>query len=353
MRRVLRDDGTLWLNLGDSYAGSGRGMNGDGSSGRCGVKQRTNVGSRLAVEIAGHERRATGYTSAAARACIKPKDLTGIPWRVALALRDDGWYLRSDIIWSKPNPMPESVTDRPTRAHEYIFLLTKRPMYYYDVDAVLEPYAPNSDVRYRQALRAGRSYAVKSPYQNNTPYSGSYKRGQGRVQSRGNDADGLVVGGDRGGRNRRTVWTVATHPYRGAHFATFPEKLIEPCILAGTSAKGCCSRCGAPVRPTYASGKQHSIGATSGAYWQARHHRGDNTVQNTRTVSGWAPSCSCAAGTVPCLVLDPFMGSGTTAVVAKRLGRRYLGIELNPEYVRLAEKRLAEQTIPTLTGNRP
>ena len=282
IRRVLRPDGTLWLNLGDSYAGSGRGLNADGTpSDRTQAKQGTNRGSLLDLSNRLVAPGATGRAWVAPAAGLKPKDLVGIPWRVAFALQDDGWWLRCDIIWQKPNCMPESVSDRPTRSHEYLFLLSKRRQYYYDGDAILEPYAPSSDVRYWQALRAGRSYAVKPPYRTNTPYAGAYKRGQGRVQSRGNHADGLVVGGARDGRNRRSVWTVPTHPYRGAHFATFPERLVEPCIRAGAPPGG--------------------------------------------------------------IVLDPFLGSGTTAVVAQRLKRNYIGIELNLEYIRLARLRLEDR----------
>jgi DNA modification methylase len=254
VHRVLRDDGTLWLNLGDSYA-----MTTKGSSGK-GEKQVTNKGTLIAD-------RSWSIPSG-----LKPKDLVGIPWRVAFALQADGWYLRSDIIWHKPNPMPESVTDRPTKAHEYLFLLTKRERYFYDADAVREPMA--------------RAYEVGC--------------GVG-VQFRSGGVDSLT-GQDRGGtsqdglarhipnplgRNRRSVWSVATRPYRGAHFAVFPPKLIEPCILAGSR-----------------------LGDT---------------------------------------VLDPFAGSGTALAVALEHGRNAIGCELNPAYVALAEERIAKVQ-PRLSG---
>jgi len=194
VRDVLADDGTLWLNLGDSYAGGGRGGNPDDSPFR---KQATNRGSLVAPSpLAG----------------LKPKDLVGIPWRVAFALQADGWYLRSDIIWSKPNPMPESVTDRPTKAHEYVFLMAKSERYFYDAAAIAEP-----------AINAGRVVA----------YDGSQKN----CDVAGDPRFATRITSDRTvatNRNRRTVWTIATQPYSEAHFATFPTALVEPCILAGS-----------------------------------------------------------------------------------------------------------------------
>lgn len=232
-RRVLRPDGTLWLNLGDSYSGSGKAKNPSG-------KQATNVGSRFdAGELCGNVPRG-----------LKPKDLCGVPWRVALALQEDGWWLRSDIIWSKPNPMPESVTDRPTRAHEYIFLLSKSATYYYDHEAIKEPGTLSSEKR----------YALAESREGFAPMNRQYKESQGRGQARGNHADRLVLGGrkdkQRGHsrrhagfndrwdmmtmeeqrgfpRNKRDVWEVATEPYEGEHFATFPTKLIEPASWLG------------------------------------------------------------------------------------------------------------------------
>jgi DNA modification methylase len=231
VRRVLRDDGTLWLNLGDSYSAGGRGGGG---------KQDTNKGSINlgAWKVAGYGQ----------------KQLLGVPWKVAFSLQADGWILRQDIIWHKPNPMPESVTDRCTKAHEYIFLLSKSHRYYFDSEAIKEPSKyPNDDRKTRSAI-SGKRMPTK------------------------------LVAGVRPGsqtypfRNRRSVWTVTTKPFKGAHFATFPSDLIEPCILAGAPVAG--------------------------------------------------------------LVLDPFLGSGTTAMVAKKLGRSYVGIELNSEYLKLAHDRI-------------
>lgn len=255
VRRVLRDDGTLWLNLGDSYANDGKW---GGSS-----------GGKHATALHG----TTGIGRGKVSTGLKPKDLVGIPWRVAFALQEDGWFLRQDIIWAKPNPMPESVTDRCTKAHEYLFLLSKSPRYYFDAGAIREQAAHDP--------LAGRNRWDRSDYDvpGQTPQK---RRSRAAVPPRhaacDSTQDGLDSAGRDGVRNKRSVWTVATRPFRDAHFATYPEQLIEPCILAGAPAGG--------------------------------------------------------------LVLDPFMGAGTTAVVAERLGRQWLGCELNPEYAAIAEARI-------------
>jgi DNA modification methylase len=271
VRRVLRDDGTLWLNLGDSYAGY-------------------HGNSKVADDAAPSNK--PGYVENMRKTTVgisglKPKDLAGIPWMVAFALRSDGWYLRSDIIWAKGNVMPESIKDRPTKSHEYIFLLTKNQDYFYDSVAVLEE-------------ASGRVPG------NRNPQKGAGEQG---FEIR----DGLAAQQKRWDfRNRRTVWSINPKPYRGAHFAVFPEKIPEVCIKAGTSEKGSCSTCGAP--------------------WE-RFQEGE----------GWKATCSCpAADLEPCIVLDPFAGSGTTLAVAAGLRRSYLGIELNPDYHKLIEERLAE-----------
>lgn len=244
VRDVLADDGTLWLNLGDIYAAGGMGA---GSG-----KQLTNRGTAAGGHMDKPRKAPEG---------LKPKDLVGIPWRVAFALQADGWYLRQDIIWSKPNPMPESVTDRCTKAHEYIFMLSKKERYYYDHEAVKEP-------------------TVSTDIRKFTDNGADKQRGHGRKHAgfNGRYADKIAEQGVPETRNRRSVWVVATRPYKGAHFATFPETLIEPCILAGAPPGG--------------------------------------------------------------IVLDPFMGSGTTAAVAVKHGRQYLGCELNPEYGVLQQERL-------------
>ena len=241
VKRVLQDDGTLWLNLGDSYNAAGRKRH--GSKDNC--KQGTNRAS-----VAGDDNCRPSV------ATLKEKNLIGIPWRVAFALQADGWYLRQDIIWAKPNPMPESITDRCTKSHEYIFLLAKSPKYYFDHEAIKEP----------------------SVY----PYDNRKARSQINHKRMPDD----IIAGVRHGsatyqfHNKRDVWTIATKPCKEAHFATFPPNLIRPCILAGCPVGG--------------------------------------------------------------IVLDPFIGAGTTAIVAKQEGRKYIGFELNPEYIKIAEKRITD-----------
>ncbi len=257
---------------------------------------------------------------------LKPKDMVGIPWLVALALRADGWFLRSDIIWSKLNPMPESITDRPTKAHEYLFLLAKRERYYYDAEAIKEPSVSdhpsgNGYNRPEQLSRGGRGSA--EPWQV-TPH-----------------------------RNRRTVWEIATQPYAEAHFATFPEALVEPCIKAGTSERGACAACGAPwervVERERVATRPGTTSKYGGLETDVRSTGPGNVAFGlaTRTVStamttGWQPTCACTAPTTQPLVLDPFAGSGTVGLVCHRLGRRFVGLELKKDYCDMAYRRTAQ-----------
>lgn len=286
VRRVLADDGTLWLNLGDSYAGSGRGY---------GDTKTTNKGNPISRDM--HD--AMVESGAIGRFWVKPpqgykqKDLIGIPWMVAFALRADGWYLRSDIIWSKPNPMPESVTDRPTKAHEYIFLLSKSRTYFYDSKAIEEAVSDSfandrrhvtgsNDRNAKDGYKAAGAQNPKGPHRAFGKHSKEVPQASGRRMT-DNVARARAEGGAHGSpfgltRNKRSVWTVTTKPYPDAHFATYPEDLIDPCILAGSA-----------------------IGDT---------------------------------------VLDPFTGSGTTGAVAIRHQRNFIGVELNPTYVELARKRI-------------
>ena len=318
VRRVLRDDGTLWLNYGDCYAATGK--SGGGKRG----EQWAQYGADHVGPRGGKWRPAP--------AGLKPKDLVGMPWRIAFALQADGWYLRSDIIWSKPNPMPESVTDRPTKSHEYVFLLSKRPRYFYDADAIREAHKePNRGNGERDRVNYNTGGII----------------GRGRV---GEYEEGVRLY-NPAGRNRRTVWEIPTQPMPEAHFATFPEALVEPCIKAGTSARGACPECGAPWRRVVEKG-----GGTTGAGW---HDHSNDLVRGQvgpasalgrsrmtgrryyRRDIGWQPSCTCGTEeTVPCVVLDPFGGSGTVAKVARDLGRSSISCELNPEYVEIAKKRL-------------
>lgn len=247
VRRILKEEGTCWINLGDSYATSG--MVGSGG---------TNNAYADKLKIKGVE----NYKAFEPRKLtfgLEPKNLVGIPWRVAFALQADGWYLRQDIIWHKPNPMPESVTDRCTKAHEYIFLMAKNQRYYFDNEAIVEQSVDKESIEGRRHRNKRQCDLTGDPKLMQNFYK--------------------ITGKKYLTRNRRSVWTITTKPFKGTHFAVFPEDLIRPCILAGCPKGG--------------------------------------------------------------IVLDPFMGSGTTAVVAKKLGRRWIGIELNPEYIKMAENRIA------------
>ncbi len=307
VRRVLKKTGTLWLNMGDSYYGS---WGGSGSRDGGQRPKHTECLGRPGVNVS---RPGASYT----HDTLKPKDLCMMPHRLAMALQKDGWWIRSDIVWAKPNPMPESVTGRPTKAHEYIFLCTKAPKYYYDADAIREEH--------------------KYPDDNNRP--------QGNVQARGTTMAACNSPGNMrvlnpAGRNKRSVWTVPTAPYPEAHFATFPPKLIEPCILAGCP-EWVCKKCGKARErivdiekssdSTYASrGKTRP---QVGTEEKTAYNSGFN-ADSKRTSTGWT-DCGCNAGFEGGIVFDPFMGSGTTAVVAYENRRQYLGIELNQEYIDL------------------
>ncbi|MFH1226787.1 MAG: site-specific DNA-methyltransferase [Planctomycetota bacterium] len=314
VKRVLRDDGTFWLNIGDSYAGSGGAHKENHAN--PGI---SNSYKRNGVPHWGELKQPCNYL--VPEGC-KPKDLIGIPWMLAFACRADGWYLRSDIIWYKRNPMPESVTDRPTKSHEYIFLLAKSEKYYYDNEAIKEKSTQNG-----KPHPTGQKI---SPTRNDT------------------DMAGKTIG-DGISRNKRSVWDVTTHPFRGAHFATFPIALIEPMVLAGSSEKGVCSECGAPWARIIESKRlnrtelskddiRYRPNIYNGSYGDI-NGKSDAGYTETKT-TGWRATCQCKAGVVPAVVLDPFMGAGTTAVAAKQLHRNFIGIELNPDYIGMAEKRI-------------
>jgi DNA modification methylase len=283
VRRVLRADGTLWLNLGDSYAATRKGS---GGTAKCGLNAKKDsprgTPGALAVDSKQMGQHMTVRSFDIASAGLKQKDLIGIPWRVAFALQADGWYLRQDIIWAKPNPMPESVRDRCTKSHEYLFLLSKSSRYYFDADAIAEPLAASSVARLSQPTLEDQIGGDRVPGKTN---------GTMKAVTRPENMDRLGAARDRyreqglpdapgATRNKRSVWTVTTKPFKGAHFATFPPDLIEPCILAG-----------------------------------------------------------CPAGGV---VLDPFGGAGTTGVVAVQNDRQYALCELNPKYAAIAVARIAE-----------
>jgi DNA modification methylase len=337
VRRVLRTDGTLWLVLGDSYAGS---WGNQGRTPRRGGQRP--VHGPMIQNLKPYPVRMTHTGSwVNTHAVLKPKDLIGIPWRVALALQADSWYLRSDIIWAKPNPMPESVTDRPTRSHEHVFLLTKTARYFYDAIAVAEPMARPGEAPRTAPAKFGGAREFRVARRQSRLHSGDVYRGTITMT-----------------RNRRTVWTIATEPYAGAHFATYPKALVAPCLKAGTSERGCCPRCGAPwqrivvktfVRPADYAGKwSHAAAQASGrrmlANVRARRQAGedhDHPFPPPVTVD-WKPSCAHSVRSVPCTVLDPFCGSGTTGMVALQLGRRFIGIDLNPDYIVMARRRIRD-----------
>lgn len=326
VKRVLRKDGTLWLNLGDSYAGSG-----------CGSNDYRENGASISKNDEKYKGQKTQLASG-----LKPKDLVGIPWRVAFALQQDGWYLRQDLIWHKPGPMPESVRDRCTKAHEYLFLLTKSSRYFYDNEAIKEE-ATGYDGRKDTMMKGSDKYIAD--YMPSTNSQSVHARGHERWPSK--NENGIPM------RNRRSVWTIPTESYGEAHFATFPKKLIEPCILAGTSQKGCCKRCGSPwvrvvertdIPDDSAKGSRFDTGKTA-INGMGRVQEGERF----RTIAtGWRPSCQCNAEVVPCVVLDPFMGSGTTAQVAYEFGRDYVGCELNPKYISFGRVEKAKENYKLL-----
>ena len=324
VRRVLRDDGTLWLNIGDSYCS-------------------TAPGTRNAPQTKGSATDPEQWANPRPKTPIgmKPKDLIGIPWMLAFALRADGWYLRADIIWHKPNPMPESIKDRPTKAHEYVFLLTKQPRYFYDQDAIVES-AESFGRQHTSGTQSPKTRALKAA----------------GFHGEGGD---LGLNYERETRNSRSVWTVATEAFSGAHFATMPTELARRCIAAGSSERGQCPHCGAPWVRVIGKGEpdpewQERCGAdASGGYaGQSTKGHDDAGVQNasdvkrrilaglgTKKFLGWRPSCACPPHEpVPQHVLDPFGGAGTTALVAERLKRDATIIELNPEYAAMARSRI-------------
>jgi DNA modification methylase len=313
IRRVLRKDGTVFLNLGDSYASQPAGNSDETFS----AKQSSNAGSVI--------RR----TKSTITTGLKPKDLIGIPWRVAFALQADGWWLRQDIIWAKPNPMPESVTDRCTKAHEYVFLLTKAERYYFDQDAIREEHKPESIERVSR------------------PWNGDGQRGypgQAQLRDRGEALNTCHPNG----RNKRSVWTVVTRSYSEAHFATFPPALIEPCILAGCPAKACAT-CGAPsVREVEVERVKHpntpgkgGRQTVPGSETSASSCFRTGLVPVTKTI-GFSSSCSCGGDMIAGTVLDPFGGAGTTGLVADRLQRNAILVELNPDYAAMARRRITD-----------
>ena len=318
VKGVLRKDGTVWLNLGDSYAGGGR-------AGKNGIQKWGGMESL-------NQDKKYGAPSGKIDG-LKPKDLCGIPWRVALALQADGWWLRQDIIWSKSNPMPESVTDRCTKSHEYLFLLTKSGKYFFDAEAIKVPAAESTQDRGPVDFggEKGRNY---KPEKSDPNYRG------------GNEQWGRTYHYDGGTVNKRSVWQIATQPMPDAHFATFPQKLVEPCILAGTSEKGCCPECGSPwerVIEKVDTGKAQKMadgwdtkpGGHNTIHREGREKGEAGKPVMESTTIGWKPTCKCEIILTvnPCTVLDLFFGSGTIGTVAHKHGRNFIGIELSKTYL--------------------
>lgn len=300
VRRVLREDGTLWIVIGDSFASAS-----------------TYNAPRTMHNDAGWKQAGHGPNAGTPKGC-KPKDLIGIPWMLAFVLRANGWWLRSDIIWAKAACMPESVTDRPTLSHEHIFLLSKCATYYYDHIAIAQPVV-------RRA--AGSTFTSGKTLVN----------GQGRVS--------LAERTESATKNRRSVWTdIGPEPLSDAHFAAFPTRLPELCLLAGSSAVGCCSDCGTPWRRMVDRESRPNIPSLTGKYNGADKHRtvsgGVGQDRRHRIPKGWEPTCTCAADTVPCTILDPFCGSGSTGIAALRNGRDFIGIDLSADYLTLATRRI-------------
>ena len=335
--RVLRDDGTYWLNLGDSYSSSGKGHSASGFHN--GDKQETNAGSVGVQPIARGKRIERGEGSGrwgmgdTAVDGLPAKNLMGQPWRAAFALQDDGWYLRSAIIWHKSNPMPESVSDRPTSAYEMVFLLTKRPHYFYDAEAVREPQSELTFERFKGGQYRSIGQKAESAQSRQVRSNASFKVG----------AKETVL---PNGRNSRNVWSIPTQGRPEAHFATFPDELPRRCILAGTSEHGVCADCGAQwerIREKCSTGNQRKSShvpnggtKTSSTQWEPQTVATDN----------WQPTCQCNAARIPATVLDCFVGSGTTVAVAQQLGRHGIGLDLNPDYLAIAAKRLTGITLP-------
>ena len=305
LKRVLRPDGVLWLVLGDSYMGSW-GNYAPGS------QRQEDFGGARWERAAYAGRRDWRPVTSLPIPGLKPKDLVGIPWRVALALQADGWYLRSEVIWHKPNAMPESAADRCARDHEHVFMLTRQPKYFFDDYPIRLPHKQLVERPDKlRRVEEGRDYEMLP---DSKKRAGQYAKGSNLRKS-------FLPGG----RRRRTVWTVPTRQHDVPHFATYPEALVEPMILASTSAYGQCVECGAPWRRVVSG-----------------------TVSKPEV--SWEPGCECGADVEPQIVLDPFVGTGTTGVVARRLGRRFIGIELKEEWARLAEERIGHAQVPLFAG---
>jgi len=304
VRRVLRRDGVAFVNMGDAYRG---------------------------------------------------KQLLGMPWRLALALQADDWYLRSAIVWHKPAPQPESVIDRPTTSHEHVFLLSQRPRYFYDAEAIKEPVLDATIARLGQPGFEAQTGGPKDPKTGNRSERRTLEHLNERYSKEGVWVDRHKEYAEtaRPTRNARTVWTIATEPFSGDHFAAFPTELARRCIAAGTSLRGCCAACGAPwrriVQHTTTVMKLSERGEAKRAAGLRRATDGTMIAPAETVTLGWERTCRHEGDPVPCVVLDPFVGSGTVALVASRMGREYIGIDINPKYIEMTRRRLAAE-MPLFTG---
>lgn len=360
VRRVLKPTGVCWVNMGDTYVATAPGTNSAPLKREgvlSGVSEQTSI-SRVIKRNKTPEG-------------LKPKDLVGIPWMLAFALRGAGWYLRQDIIWAKRSCMPESVTDRCTKSHEYIFQLTKSQKYYFDNEAIKTPVTEqfandsrwltgptdkNMKLGYNEAKaqnpkQVHRMFSKSGNKQRKTSAERGCPEGTGKNQAGSVPWEGMTA-------NRRSVWHISPSSFKEAHFATFPTDIPELCIKAGSSEYGCCSECDKPWKrilekqkgnPEHFNGSSFTKGKTlTAAEQNAKVGTGERTT--TTTTTGWQPTCKCrlatdlqVPGVVPSVILDPFSGSGTTFMVAKKLNRSAIGIELNPGYVVMAERRLKKE----------
>jgi DNA modification methylase len=334
IRRVLRKDGVCFLNIGDSFWGSGTGHK----------PEQFPPGSRSA-ELYGRlfDGNGQGYGTVERKdhPYLKPKDLILIPFHVAIELQKDGWWVRSDVIWEKPNAMPSPVDDRPTKSHEFVFLLTRSRSYFYDNDGFRTPLVRLWDENNGGSISTGRQVEA-----------------HGSMGGMDSHPKGYPMPNPNGA-NLRDVWSIPTRGYAGSHFATFPEELPRRAILLGTSEKGCCSKCGKPwvrkvereVRDPKPTAPDSERLESTGGHSRDRNISDffDQALSTTRKTTGWEAACECGAEVIPCIVLDPFAGSGTALRVARSLGRRSVGIELNPSYVEQAVER-SSALIPDITS---
>lgn len=339
VHRVLRDDGVLWLNMGDRFWTAKGGCRNPGGGER-------SWGNH--IKTAGAYQLYRGNRTDAPH--LKPGDLSLMPSEVARALRGDGWYLRQDVIWHKPNARIESVDGwwfddgnprlrkgawRPTTAHEHVFLLTKSRTYFGDREAVKTPLKETTVKRAKSGTWRNRTERPEKGY------PGKADRSYAEINREVRDR---IIDGNRSGANLRSVWAIATVPSSLRHYAAFPETLVEPCIKAGTSERGVCAECGAPwvrvvERKLY---PRHDTELADLATDHDGANRGKHAKPTQVTTKGWQPSCSCGAETIPATVLDPFAGSGTVGLVAKKLGRRYVLIDVSGEYCEMARRRIGE-----------